>query len=635
MPEGQQAPAVTKAQAERIIARIAATAADADAAMDAALAATRLDGAVLAERETNYKLRGALPDYAAPAAIPTKPLEIVLPQAYDGWPRSVMAVVNDEADKTASIMLMTQEDAWSPYKLTYLASLEAATQMPDLAPAYIGAQQVPPDSSFLVMAPDELAAAYADMINKGESSEYYDHVRGRGRPVPHERGRRPREAPRGRSTRRRPRRAACRSTPSPGTHPPLALATLESGAIVAVNVNETDTVKPTNADAVIKLDDNPTVKTLAGAEQSATGFTTTFSDQLFFYVPGLRVEREDPPARLRFRHPRREGDQVTDVTPGAALRGAVDLSALRNRPAPRRARCSGAAPASAPSLVMDVTDETFPQVLELSRTVPVVIDLWAEWCGPCKQLSPILERVVPELGGRLVLAKVDVDANPQLSQAFRAQSIPMVVALVAGQPVPLFTGAVPEQQVREVFAQLLQLAAQNGVTGSIDVSGEEDATADAEPVEPALPPLHAEAFDAIEAGDYPRAIAAYEKALAENPRDAEARAGLGQVRCWTACRAWTSRRLALPRRPGRRMSTRSSPSPISISRADTSTTRSRACSTCSRRCRPTSARPCASACSSCSRSSATPTRACFARAVGSPRCCSRPGQGSSSRPVLA
>ena len=135
---------------------------------------------------------------------------------------------------------------------------------------------------------------------------------------------------------------------------------------------------------------------------------------------------------------------------------------------------------------------------------------------------------IRDRGGRLLLAKVDVDANPQLSQAFRAQSIPLVVALVGGQPVPLFTGAVPEQQVREVFAQLLQLAAQNGVTGSIDLSGEEGA--DAEPVEPALPPLHAEAFDAIEAGDYVRAIAAYQKALAENPRDEDARAGLGQVK---------------------------------------------------------------------------------------------------------
>ena len=218
---------------------------------------------------------------------------------------------------------------------------------------------------------------------------------------------------------------------------------------------------------------------------------------------------------------------MTDVPPGTALRGAVDLSALRNRPTGPAAPT--ATPAAVSSLVMDVTDETFPQILELSRTVPVVIDLWAEWCGPCKQLSPILERVVTELGGRLVLAKVDVDANPQLSQAFRAQSIPMVVALVAGQPVPLFTGAVPEQQVREVFAQLLQLAAQNGVTGSLQVDPD-DAAETAEPVEPELPPLHAEAFAAIEAGDYGRAITAYERALAENPRDEDARAGLGQVK---------------------------------------------------------------------------------------------------------
>ncbi|HYP74112.1 MAG TPA: tetratricopeptide repeat protein, partial [Microbacterium sp.] len=220
---------------------------------------------------------------------------------------------------------------------------------------------------------------------------------------------------------------------------------------------------------------------------------------------------------------------MSDPRVGAVMRGAVDLSSLRSR-----ANTPEPAPGEqAPSLVFDVTDQTFGQVLELSRTVPVVVDLWAEWCGPCKQLSPILEKVITELGGRLVLAKVDVDANPQLAQGFRAQSIPMVVALVAGQPVPLFTGAVPEQQVREVFAQLLQLAAQQGVTGVVPVGDAADADgadADGAPVEPPLPPLHQEAFDAIEAGDYPRAITAYEAALAENPRDDEARAGLGQVK---------------------------------------------------------------------------------------------------------
>jgi putative thioredoxin len=221
---------------------------------------------------------------------------------------------------------------------------------------------------------------------------------------------------------------------------------------------------------------------------------------------------------------------VTDPTPGAVLRGAVDLSSLRSRPAPQSADAgaAGAPSGSVPSLVFDATDETFPQVLELSRTVPVVVDLWAEWCGPCKQLSPILEKVVAELAGRVVLAKVDVDANPQLAQGFRAQSIPMVVALIAGQPVPLFTGAVPEAQVREVFGQLLQLAAQHGVTGSVPV-GQPDESAAEEP-EPSLPPLHQAAFDAIEAGDYATAISSYEAALAENPRDEDARAGLGQVR---------------------------------------------------------------------------------------------------------
>ncbi|MGZ8804235.1 MAG: glycosyl transferase [Microbacterium sp.] len=286
VPEGQQAPAVTKAQAERIISRIATTAADADAALDIDLAATRLDGAVLAERSTNYTLRAAIADFETPSAIPTKPLEIVLPQAYDGWPRSVMAVVNDAEDKTASIMLITQADAWSPYKLTYMSSLEAETQMPDLAPVYVGAQQVPPDSSFLAMAPEQLALAYSDVINKGQDSEFYSQFEAEGD-----------QFRVSIAADREKRLAAFNETAAstgslsfdsmPGSHEPLALATLESGAIVAVNVNEVDTVKPTNADAVIKLPGNATVQTLAGAEQSATGFTTTFSDQLFFYVPGL------------------------------------------------------------------------------------------------------------------------------------------------------------------------------------------------------------------------------------------------------------------------------------------------------------------------------------------------------------
>lgn len=225
---------------------------------------------------------------------------------------------------------------------------------------------------------------------------------------------------------------------------------------------------------------------------------------------------------------------MSDIS-AAALRGAVDLSTLRNRPAEQGGSQSAAtegANAAPTGFVVDVTDATFGQILELSRTVPIIVDLWAEWCGPCKQLGPILEKVVTELAGRVVLAKVDVDANPQLAQSFRAQSIPMVVALVAGQPVPMFTGAVPEEQVRQVIDQLLQVAAQNGVTGTVSGKEQSEEAADGaeEPQEAPLPPLHAEAYAAIENGDYAAAISAYEKALAENPRDEDARAGLGQVR---------------------------------------------------------------------------------------------------------
>ncbi|MGO1267442.1 MAG: tetratricopeptide repeat protein [Microbacterium gubbeenense] len=221
---------------------------------------------------------------------------------------------------------------------------------------------------------------------------------------------------------------------------------------------------------------------------------------------------------------------MSDASLGPALRGAVDLSSLRNRPAAPQGQApdSQTAVGSAPDVVMEVTDQTFSQVLELSRQVPVVVDLWATWCEPCKQLSPIIEKVAREMQGRVVLATVDIDQNPQIQQAFQAQSIPLVVALLGGRPVPLFTGAVPEQQVREVFAQLLEVAAQQGVTGTISVG---DQPADDAPAgEPPLPPLHQEAFDAIQRGDNQAAINAYEKALTENPRDEQASAGLAQVR---------------------------------------------------------------------------------------------------------
>ena len=124
-------------------------------------------------------------------------------------------------------------------------------------------------------------------------------------------------------------------------------------------------------------------------------------------------------------------------------------------------------------MVIDVTDATFEtEVLQRSLTTPVVVDLWAAWCGPCKSLTPILERVINETNGRVVLAKVDVDANPQVAQAFQVQSIPAVYALSQGQVVDNFMGAQPEAQVR-AFVERLGGGASNEEIASLLAAGDE------------------------------------------------------------------------------------------------------------------------------------------------------------------
>jgi len=228
------------------------------------------------------------------------------------------------------------------------------------------------------------------------------------------------------------------------------------------------------------------------------------------------------------------------VPPAAAnplnLRGAVDLSSLKQRPAPPAGAGAGqppvpgAAPAgpdgsAAAPLRVDVTEANFQELVDLSAQVPVVIALWAGYSPGSAQLVDVLERIVESYGGRLVLGAADIEAFPQLAQAFQVQAVPTAVALVKGQPVPLFQGGADEQQVRSLFDELLKVAAANGVTGRIGAGG----PGAAEPEAPPLPPLHQKAFDAIEAGDYAGAAAAYRQALTEMPADAEAKAGLAQV----------------------------------------------------------------------------------------------------------
>jgi putative thioredoxin len=219
-----------------------------------------------------------------------------------------------------------------------------------------------------------------------------------------------------------------------------------------------------------------------------------------------------------------------------SIYGAVDLGA-RQQAAQRRQQAAQAASdgegaGAGDGTVIDVTEETFnTDVVERSRTTPVIIDLWAEWCGPCKQLSPVLEKLAGEANGEWVLAKVDVDANPRLAQAFQAQSIPMVVAIIGGQMVDAFLGAMPEGQVRQWLAQVLSVAEQLGLPPTGDVSAPEDPAtgADAEDLEDDLPAHLRAARDAIEAGELDSAASLLEKALSDVPSDGFAKSMLAQV----------------------------------------------------------------------------------------------------------
>lgn len=224
-------------------------------------------------------------------------------------------------------------------------------------------------------------------------------------------------------------------------------------------------------------------------------------------------------------------------TPAAAsqlnLRGAVDLSSLRRPPAPPQPPAPAASPESAdngeaatggPSLRVDATESNFQDLVQLSAQVPVLFLLWSRYAADSPGVLAAAQRVVESFGGRLVLAAADVDTFPQLAQAFQVQAVPTAVAVVKGQPVPLFQGPADDPQIKSLVEELLQVAAANGVNGSI---GDGSQGAEAEPE--SLPPLHQAAIHAIEAGDYAGAAAAYKQALLEQPADTDAKAGLAQV----------------------------------------------------------------------------------------------------------
>jgi putative thioredoxin len=203
----------------------------------------------------------------------------------------------------------------------------------------------------------------------------------------------------------------------------------------------------------------------------------------------------------------------------ASLAGAVDLAAVKARSEAAARAAEAPAPASG-DYIVDVTEETFQSaVIDRSFQMPVLIDLWADWCQPCKQLSPILERLANESAGQWVLAKIDTDANPRIAQALSVQSIPTVYAVISGQLVPGFQGALPEAQVREFVGAVLKAAEQANLPGA-------GAAPTAEP--PADPRFDA-AEKALAEGDYQAAAQAFQSILDAEPSNADAASALRQV----------------------------------------------------------------------------------------------------------
>ncbi|MFN3865946.1 MAG: tetratricopeptide repeat protein [Demequina sp.] len=214
---------------------------------------------------------------------------------------------------------------------------------------------------------------------------------------------------------------------------------------------------------------------------------------------------------------------MTADNPEVPLRGSVDLAQLMKAKQPVEAAAPPQAPAPAP---VEVTEHSLQELAQQSAQVPVVIVFLSNASPASKELVERMRTLLTRYDGAFILATCDIDTQMTVAGAFQVQAVPTVMALIAARPAPLFQGNAEEEQIIGVLDQVLEIARQNGVSGRV---GGAPAQPQGEPEPPPLPPLHQEAYDAIEREDYVAAIDAYDRALRENPKDADARAGRAQV----------------------------------------------------------------------------------------------------------
>ncbi|MFB2597237.1 hypothetical protein ACEXQE_05530 [Herbiconiux sp. P17] len=273
-------PSVTEAQLEGIVANISSVTAEADAASNKDELADRFTGPALELRSATYAIRAGYPEYPAPQAIPSGPLQVVLPQATDSWPKSVFTIVQGDDTSVPPVALMlVQETPRSNYKVYYEITLEPDTSLPPVAAASVGTTRLPLDTKLLTMTPDELKTAYADILSVGDASQYIDQIDATGDTLRTQVGvdyKNAKKSGIGSS-------ATIDFAQVAGTGQSIALATSDAGALVAVDLRESETAKPIESGATVSAEG--AVKALSGITETAKGVEATYGYQLLFYIP--------------------------------------------------------------------------------------------------------------------------------------------------------------------------------------------------------------------------------------------------------------------------------------------------------------------------------------------------------------
>lgn len=276
-------PVVSVSQAEEIVRRVSAVATRADADRDAKLLAMRFAGPALELRLANYKIRKVDATYAAPAPIPASPIALTLPQQSESWPRTVFTVIQDPADAEVKpiALVLIQESPRANYLVQYAVKLEARAVLPRVASADIGAARLQENVTLLSMRPNEMALAFGDILATGEKSKYADRFDLADDPLLKQIGFDSRKA----LQKRLPKSAKMTYTNLQGPAESVALATSESGAIVAVYLQENLKVKPVERGASVNAEG--AVKSLSKVSSTTKGTSATYGDQLLFSVPAV------------------------------------------------------------------------------------------------------------------------------------------------------------------------------------------------------------------------------------------------------------------------------------------------------------------------------------------------------------